>query len=252
MHSSRAACVFGEARLISSSRRRFAKTGPGRNSNSFERWLKTFTPVTSDGSRSGVNWRRENELRCERLGERRLPHPGESSMIRWPSLRRHRTQSCSVPLGACTTWRRLSVMRSIASAGRRPRRASVPWRLLHVYALLQQPFGPVRDSGCDPLGRLVDPLFSPLRDDDDLVVRSASNPTSLLDTSLKTKRFARLATIFSRARSRPRSPRSAAKPTRTCRSRRSPSAARTSPSAPGRRSKAGVLQALVRDGSAGR
>src|ERR687887_338615 len=61
MHSSSAACVFGDARLISSTSRRFAKTGPGRNSNSFERWLKTFTPVTSEGSRSGVNCMRENE-----------------------------------------------------------------------------------------------------------------------------------------------------------------------------------------------
>ena len=66
MHSSRAACVFGEARLISSTSRMLANTGPGRNSNSFERWLKTLTPVTSEGSRSGVNWRRENEQSTER------------------------------------------------------------------------------------------------------------------------------------------------------------------------------------------
>ena len=32
-------CVFGEARLISSTSRTFANTGPGRNSNSPERWL---------------------------------------------------------------------------------------------------------------------------------------------------------------------------------------------------------------------
>src|SRR6266508_4370166 len=55
MHSSKADCVFGEARLISSTRRRLAKTGPGLNWNSFERWLNMFTPVTSDGSRSGVH-----------------------------------------------------------------------------------------------------------------------------------------------------------------------------------------------------
>jgi hypothetical protein len=36
--SSSAACVFGGARLISSARRRFAKIGPGRNSNSPLRW----------------------------------------------------------------------------------------------------------------------------------------------------------------------------------------------------------------------
>jgi hypothetical protein len=39
MHSRSAAWVFGDARLISSTRRRFANTGPGLNSNSFERWL---------------------------------------------------------------------------------------------------------------------------------------------------------------------------------------------------------------------
>jgi hypothetical protein len=66
MHSSSAACVFGEARLISSTSRKFAKTGPGRNSNSFVFWLKTLTPVTSEGSRSGVNWIRENEQSTER------------------------------------------------------------------------------------------------------------------------------------------------------------------------------------------
>ena len=34
MHSSRADCVFGDARLISSAITTLAKTGPGRNSNS--------------------------------------------------------------------------------------------------------------------------------------------------------------------------------------------------------------------------
>src|SRR5213592_423686 len=76
MHSSNAACVFGDARLISSTSSRFAKTGPGRNSNSFERWLKTLTPVTSDGSRSGELQPRERSFdrARERLCERRLPH----------------------------------------------------------------------------------------------------------------------------------------------------------------------------------
>ena len=34
------------------------KIGPGRNSKSAVRWLKTDEPVTSDGIRSGVNWMR--------------------------------------------------------------------------------------------------------------------------------------------------------------------------------------------------
>ena len=54
--SSSAACVFGGARLISSARRRLAKTGPGRNTNSAVRWSKICEPVTSPGIRSGVNW----------------------------------------------------------------------------------------------------------------------------------------------------------------------------------------------------
>ena len=85
MHSSSAACVFGDARLISSTSSRFANTGPGRNSNSFVRWLKTFTPVTSEGSRSGVNCRRENEQSIDRasaLASIVFPTPGKSSMIR--------------------------------------------------------------------------------------------------------------------------------------------------------------------------
>ncbi len=80
MHSSSAACVFGDARFTSSTSRRFAKTGPGRNSNSFERWSKTLTPVTSEGSRSGVNCSRENaavERARERLREHRLPDARE-------------------------------------------------------------------------------------------------------------------------------------------------------------------------------
>ncbi len=39
MHSSSADCVFGDARLISSTRTMFANTGPARNSNSRVFWL---------------------------------------------------------------------------------------------------------------------------------------------------------------------------------------------------------------------
>ena len=44
------------------------------------RWSKTFTPVMSDGSRSGVNWIREKrrvERAGERLDEHRLADPGK-------------------------------------------------------------------------------------------------------------------------------------------------------------------------------
>ena len=88
MHSSSADWVLGEARLISSPTTMLAKTPPGRNSNSRVSWLKTDTPVTSDGSRSGVNWMRRTEqsmLRASALLSIVLPTPGTSSMRRWPS-----------------------------------------------------------------------------------------------------------------------------------------------------------------------
>src|SRR5436190_20514420 len=120
MHSSSAAWVFGEARLTSSTRSRLANTGPGRNSNSFVLWLKTLTPVTSEGSRSGVNWRRENEQSSERasaLASIVLPTPGKSSMIRCPSATRQRTTSRSVSPDACTTRRRFASIAATRSAG---------------------------------------------------------------------------------------------------------------------------------------
>jgi hypothetical protein len=39
MHSSSPDCVFGDARLISSTSTMFAKIGPGRNSKRCSRWL---------------------------------------------------------------------------------------------------------------------------------------------------------------------------------------------------------------------
>ena len=55
MHSRSADCVRGVARLISSASRMFVNTGPGLNTNSAERASYTLMPVTSPGSRSGVN-----------------------------------------------------------------------------------------------------------------------------------------------------------------------------------------------------
>src|SRR5262249_23288155 len=118
MHSSSAACVFGDARFTSSTSRRFAKTGPALNSNSFERWSKTLTPVTSDGSRSGVNCRRENEQSSERASAFAsivFPTPGKSSMIRWPSAIRQRTTRRSVSAGVCTTRPRFATIAATRS-----------------------------------------------------------------------------------------------------------------------------------------
>src|SRR4051812_37442602 len=111
MHSSRAACVFGEARFTSSTSSRLVKTGPARNSKVFVRWSKTFTPVTSEGSRSGVNCRREksqSSVRASAFANIVFPTPGKSSMIRCPSATRQRTTSRSVSSAAWTTRRRLA------------------------------------------------------------------------------------------------------------------------------------------------
>ena len=79
MHSSRADWVLGEARLISSPTTMLAKTPPGRNSNWRVSWLKTETPVTSEGSRSGVNWMRAHravDAAGQRLAELGLADAG--------------------------------------------------------------------------------------------------------------------------------------------------------------------------------
>src|SRR5436190_6879101 len=166
MHSSSAACVFGDARLISSTSRRFAKTGPGRNSNSFERWLKTLTPVTSEGSRSGVNCRRENDTSIDRASAFAsivLPTPGKSSRIRWPSARRQRTQRRSVGSGAWTTRPRLATTFSIVAAASAARSGSG--------SLTQQLLRSLYDRGRDPVfGRLRHSTLAVGLDDHDLVV----------------------------------------------------------------------------------
>src|SRR5437879_3275287 len=166
MHSSSAAWVFGEARLISSARSRFAKTGPGRNSNSFERWLKTLTPVTSEGRRSGVNWIREKDTSRERaraLASIVFPTPGKSSRIRWPSATRQSTHRRSVSSGAWTTRARFSTTASIVRPAPAVRRDSG--------SLTQQLLGLLYDrSGDSVFRRLADSLVALGADEDDLVV----------------------------------------------------------------------------------
>src|SRR3954447_19408673 len=87
MHSSSADCVFGLARLISSPMTTFAKTAPGLNSKRPLPWSKTETPVTSEGSRSGVNWMRLTVppvVRASAFASTVLPTPGTSSISRCP------------------------------------------------------------------------------------------------------------------------------------------------------------------------
>ena len=56
-----------------------ANTGPGWNSNCPVSWLKIVTPVTSEGSRSGVNWMRSpsaSQRGGQRAGQRGLADAG--------------------------------------------------------------------------------------------------------------------------------------------------------------------------------
>ena len=88
MASRSAACVFGGARLISSPSSRLQKTGPGRNSKLAVRWSKTDEPVTSEGSRSGVNCTRPKRRPVAVANERAmsvLATPGTSSSRTCPS-----------------------------------------------------------------------------------------------------------------------------------------------------------------------
>src|SRR5437660_7508819 len=168
MHSSRAAWVFGDARLISSTSSRFANTGPGRNSNSFDRWLNTFTPVTSDGSRSGVNCMRENETSSERASAFAsivFPTPGKSSRIRCPSLTRQSTQSRSVSSGACRTRARFSTRAWIDAAAGAVSTRSLPG------SVTQELLGRVDDRRGDlVLRRLADAALAGCADESHLVV----------------------------------------------------------------------------------
>ena len=93
--SSSADWVLGDDRLISSAITMFAKIAPCLNSNSRSSGLKTLTPVTSPGSRSGVNWMRRTVAWTDAASARAsivLPTPGTSSMSRCPSASRHTSE----------------------------------------------------------------------------------------------------------------------------------------------------------------
>ena len=120
--SSSADWVLGEARLISSASRTWANTGPRRNSNPVVRGSKTDTPVTSPGSRSGVNCTRSKEqplARASALASMVLPTPGTSSMSTWPRQRRastHSSISASFPTITVPTLSTRRVTRSCTRA----------------------------------------------------------------------------------------------------------------------------------------
>ena len=110
MTSSSADWVFGEARLISSASTIVAKIGPLWKVNWLLRWSKIVTPVTSLGSRSGVNCTRLfvpwMELAIA-LASEVFPVPGKSSSSRCPSETRQVSASRTMwflPSTACSTF----------------------------------------------------------------------------------------------------------------------------------------------------
>jgi hypothetical protein len=91
--SSRADCVFGVARLISSARTTLAKIGPGWNSKNVPPCVLLHDVRADDVGRHQV--RREldaRELEVEHVGQRVdelvLPRPGTPSSSTWPPASR--------------------------------------------------------------------------------------------------------------------------------------------------------------------
>ena len=87
--SSSAACTLAGARLISSARMIWAKSGPFLTWKSWVFWSKTMVPITSAGRRSGVNWMRENEALMISASVRTasvLASPGTPSSRMWPPV----------------------------------------------------------------------------------------------------------------------------------------------------------------------
>ncbi len=87
MASSSAACTLAGARLISSASTMLAKIGPGskRKLSWPSSEYSTSVPVTSDGSRSGVNWMRLKSASssfARLLTARVLAKPGRPSTSR--------------------------------------------------------------------------------------------------------------------------------------------------------------------------
>src|ERR1700722_10109221 len=101
-----ALCTFAGARLISSARTRFAKTGPRWGLNSPVFGWKTMVPTTSLGRRSGVNWMRSNwtpRALPKDFTSNVLASPGMPSRRTWPPARsatRSRSTAASWPMTA--------------------------------------------------------------------------------------------------------------------------------------------------------
>ena len=195
-----------------------ANTGPGLNSNSFGLWLKTLTPVTSVGQQVGRELQageRQVERTGERLREDGLPHPGKSSMIRCPSAKRQRTQSSSVSCGARTARSRFSTTRATTSAAGRDAAGPSAGAASVIVSESNRSTSSRTATATTSFGAFSI-VCSPSSKSSTTSLSAASKPMSARLTSLKTTRSVFFARRFARARSRPGSAPSAAKPTSTC------------------------------------
>src|SRR5215475_15114922 len=88
---SRAACVLGGVRLISSASRSCVKIGPLVSTKLLVWKLNRLVPSTSPGIRSGVNWMRPNfsvSAAAKACASNVLAVPGTPSSRTWPPTRR--------------------------------------------------------------------------------------------------------------------------------------------------------------------
>jgi hypothetical protein len=107
------------ARLISSPSRRSVKIGPAWNSKPRAGSRSTFTPVTSDGIRSGVNWMRAKRSPSAAASERTssvLAVPGTPSISTWPRARYATSVSLTVVSWPTTRVATATFTRSRSSA----------------------------------------------------------------------------------------------------------------------------------------
>ena len=168
-----------------------------------------------------MNWRRENEQSTDRasaLARVVFPTPGKSSMIRWPSERRQRTANSSVSSGAWMTRRRLAVIllgERHAAADASTSAASASTACSSIYPLPAEPRPRSRIATAHSSLLRLPTARSPVRREEDELVPVATRTRCQNEIRRCRRRGSRpCLSASSRARTRPASPSSAAKPTR--------------------------------------
>src|SRR5579864_411475 len=148
---SRAACVLGGVRLISSARMMLAKIGPGTNRNDrrpASGSSRTLVPVMSEGIRSGVNWMRlkpTSRIFAIELTRRVLASPGTPTKSAWPRVKMAARISSTT-----SRWPITTLLSSATNTSREWRNSSRSWvirspeRDMRCASLVMEAVGPVR------------------------------------------------------------------------------------------------------------